>query len=144
MNAEISPDCRWIAYQSNESGKDEVYVRPFPAVESSRWQISTGGGATPMWSRDSREIFYAGGPLGLTLLRVAVESTPPGGPFSFGGAQPLFSLAPYYSSTGRTLNVSPDGKRFLAIKVPEAGKQQDTIIVVSHWFNELKARVPIK
>jgi serine/threonine-protein kinase len=145
-NAEISPDGRWIAYQSDESGKNEVYGRPFPAVDASRWQVSAGGGAYPMWSRNGREIFFAspGGPRGLTLVAVTVAPTPPGGPFSFGEPQPLFSLAPYSMGVGRTLDVSPDGTRFLAIKLPEAGKQQDTVTVVSHWFDELKARVPIK
>jgi serine/threonine-protein kinase len=142
-NAEISADGRWIAYQSDESGKDEVYVRPFPAVESSRWQISSGGGTHPMWSRNGREILFAG-PGGVMLVVVAVAPTPPGSPFSFGGPQPLFALAPYYRSVGRTIDISPDGQHFLAIKQQEARKQQDTLVVVSHWFDELKARVPIK
>ena len=57
-NAEVSPDGRWMAYQSNESGADEVYVRPFPKVNDGRWQISTGGGTRPAWARSGREIFY--------------------------------------------------------------------------------------
>ena len=57
-NAEVSPDGRWVAYESNESGQDEIYVRPFPDVESGRWQVSTGGGTRPLWARNGRELFY--------------------------------------------------------------------------------------
>jgi serine/threonine-protein kinase len=58
MNAQISPDGRWIAYDSNESGRYEVYVRPFPAVDTGRWQISAEGGSRPLWARSGREIFF--------------------------------------------------------------------------------------
>ena len=57
-NGEVSPDGRWLAYQSNESGREEVYVRPFPNVETARRQVSTGGGTRPLWSRNGRELFY--------------------------------------------------------------------------------------
>ena len=57
-NAEVSPDGHWLANESSESGREEVYVRPFPDVEGGRWQISTGGGRTPLWSRNGRELFY--------------------------------------------------------------------------------------
>ena len=57
-NGEISPDGRWLAYQSDESGQFEIYVRPFPDVNSGRWQISTGGGTRPLWARRGRELFY--------------------------------------------------------------------------------------
>jgi Tol biopolymer transport system component len=57
----LSPDGRWIAYMSNESGKFEVYVRPFPGVDGGRWQVSTNGGSSPLWSPDGRELFYRNG-----------------------------------------------------------------------------------
>ena len=57
-NPEVSPDGRWLAYESNESGASEIFVRPFPALDSGRWQVSTGGGTRPLWSRDGRELFY--------------------------------------------------------------------------------------
>ena len=96
-----------------------------------------------MWSRSGRELFFAG-PGRLKLAVVAVAPTPAGGAFSFGEPQSLFALAPYLRAIGRTIDVSPDGQRFLAVKLAEAKKQQDTLVVVSHWFDELKARVPIK
>ena len=60
LNGEISPDGRWVAYQSNESGQDEIYVRPFPDADRGRWQISTGGGTRPLWARSGKELFYLG------------------------------------------------------------------------------------
>ena len=56
-NPEVSPDGRYLAYQSNESGRDEVYVRPFPKVNEGRWQVSTAGGTSPLWAKDGRELF---------------------------------------------------------------------------------------
>lgn len=58
LNAEISPDGRLVAYQSNASGRAEIYVQPFPDVNQGRWQVSTTGGSRPLWSRDGRELFY--------------------------------------------------------------------------------------
>src|SRR5262249_1423775 len=70
LAAEISPDGRWLAYQSDESGRHEVFVRPFPNVEAGRWQISTDGGTRPAWSRRSDELFYLDGNDQLTAVRV--------------------------------------------------------------------------
>ena len=58
LNAEISPDGRWMAYQSDRSGSDEIYVRPFPDVDAGMWQVSTAGGVRPLWAPDGREVFY--------------------------------------------------------------------------------------
>jgi Tol biopolymer transport system component len=58
MNAEISPDSRWLAYQSNESGRDEIYVVPFPNVTAGKWQVSASGGMWPLWARNGQELFY--------------------------------------------------------------------------------------
>ena len=57
-DAEISPDGRWLAYDSDESGESEVYVRPFPNVGEGRWQVSTNGGRNPVWGPNGQEIFY--------------------------------------------------------------------------------------
>ena len=72
-NPRISPDGRWMAYTSNESGKEEIYVRPFPDVNAGRWQISTSGGNNPLWSRDGREIFYRNGN---AVMAVSVKTSP--------------------------------------------------------------------
>jgi serine/threonine-protein kinase len=137
-NAEISPDGRWIAYQSDESGGFQVYVRPFPAVDSGRWQVSTTGGQKPFWNRNGRELFYIANDL--SLMSVPVQ---PGAPFNFGNAARLFDTSPYNvgAVVARTVDVSPDGKRFLMVK---SLKQEETVAqinVVLNWFSELKQRV---
>jgi eukaryotic-like serine/threonine-protein kinase len=71
VNAEISPDGHWLAYRSNESVKDEVYVQPFPDVKAGKWMVSNGGGSEPLWSPNRRELFYRG-PTGAVMC-VPVE-----------------------------------------------------------------------
>ena len=70
---QISPDGRWMAYTSDESGKYEVYVRPFPEVDKGRWQVSTSGGDSPLWSPDGRELFYRNGD---AVMAVSVKTDP--------------------------------------------------------------------
>ena len=142
--AKISPDGKWMAYVSNESGKLEVYVRPFPEVDKGKWQVSTSGGAGPLWSRDGRELFYFSGD---TFIAVPVKTEPA---FSFETAKILFQGK--YSNDGpmKAWDVSPDGKRFLMIKdvtptgKPAALEAPRKINVVVNWFEELKQRVPTK
>src|SRR5262249_38236442 len=75
-NAEVSPDGRWLAYQSDESGRYEVYVRPFPDTNAGRWTISSDGGSRPVWARNGRELFYVAGqtPSPIRMMRVAVDT----------------------------------------------------------------------
>jgi serine/threonine-protein kinase len=139
-NAEISPDGRWIAYQSDESGGFQVYVRPFPAVDNGRWQVSTTGGGKPFWNRNGRELFYTSNDG--SLMSVPLQ---PGATFNFGNAARLFDTSPYtgVGIAGRSVDVSPDGKRFLMVK---SVKQEETIAqinVVLNWFEELKQKVPL-
>jgi serine/threonine-protein kinase len=144
MNAEISPDGRLIAYQSAESGRDEIYVRPFPNVNEGRWQVSTGGGIRPLWARSGQELFY------ITSADDAVMSTAISGTPAFKSSNPtkVFDTSAYSTgrqtaNLGRTYDVSPDGRRFLMIK--QAGDQtaaRPQILVVQNWTEELKRRVP--
>jgi len=147
-NAEISADGRWIAYESDESGRFEVYVRPFPNVESGRWQISTNGGTRPLWARSGRELFYLDrmGPLMLVTVQ-ATDTT-----FRAGNPVKLFDTR-YFGigsgNSGRTYDVSPDGQRFLMIKETVPTDQGSTaqaagMVVVLNWIEELKRLVPAK
>jgi len=143
QGAEISPDGQWIAYYSNENnGKDEVYVRPFPKVDTGRWQISNDGGTRPGWAKNGRELFYlAGG----SMMAVPVETKPS---FRAGNPVKLFEGPFFAGQAPRTWDVSADGQRFLMIKnslatVAGAGTSQ-SMVVVEHWTEELKARVPAK
>jgi serine/threonine-protein kinase len=147
QNPDLSPDGRWMAYESNESGQMEIYVRPFPDVNAGRWQVSTGGGTRPAWSRDGRELFYLTGPPGNALKRMMRVPVRPGATFEMGNPQLLFE-GPYYTGfVGRTYDVSPDGQRFLMIKdaaaTAQAGSPPPQIIVTLNWFDELKRRVPV-
>jgi Tol biopolymer transport system component len=140
-NASISPDGDWIAFQSDESGQNEVYVRPFPDVETGRWQISTGGGTRPRWSRDGTELFYY---LQRTdgsgaVMAVPIES----GPTFTPGIPKLLLEGPYVAPhPGRqTFDVSADGQRFLMIGSTGADAEQRQIIVVENWLGAVQRLV---
>jgi serine/threonine-protein kinase len=141
-HAKLSPDGRWLAYHSNESGADEVYVRPFPDVDTARWQVSTGGGVKPLWNPDGSELFYWDGGEG-ALMAVPVATSPP---FSAGTPTRLFK-GQYYQGLPHfgTYDVAPDGQRFLMIKddgPPDDSANPSQIVLVQNWLEELKARVP--
>jgi len=144
---QISPDGRWMAYMSNESGKNEIYVRPFPDVNKGRWQISTVGGSDPLWSPNAREIFYRNGD---EVMAVAVETEPT---FKAGKPETLFrgTYIPFSPLEGNPWDISLDGKRFLMLKevasTSEPAAAAETIPkinIVLNWFEELKERVPVK
>jgi serine/threonine protein kinase len=143
-NGIISPDGRWLAYESDSSGRDEIYVRPFPAVGAGQWQVSTAGGRQPLWARNGRELFYAA-PDG-ALLSVLVE--PHGDAWNAGtpGRVVEGRYLTTAASISRSYDVSLDGQRFLLLKQagadPGAGPPQ--IIVIQHWDEELKRLVPTK
>ena len=136
-HAALSPDGRWIAFESTASGQREVYVRPFPDADSGRWLVSTDGGQQPLWGPDGRELFYwsnAG------LMAVPVETEPN---FMPGNPELLFNLGAYSYSAGRNYAVAPDGERFLMIKQSGSDETSSTeFILVQNWFEELKRLVP--
>jgi serine/threonine-protein kinase len=143
MNAEMSPDGRWLVYQSSESGRQEVYVRPFPDVNSARYSISTSGGTRPLWSRNGRELFYLTGAIGdaVSVMAVAVQA---GTSFTAGRPQKLFE-GRYFGNVdtyvARSYDVSPDGGRFLMIKEQTSGEQSSgspALVLVLNWADELK------
>jgi serine/threonine-protein kinase len=142
FNAEVSPDGRYLAYNSNESGQFEIYVRPYPKVNDGRWQVSTGGGTRPLWARNGRELFYIDALNVLTA--VPVQTTP--AMFSAGNPAKVFDAKYAMPVSARAYDVSLDGQRFLMIK--EGGSDEKatpaSLVVVEHWFEELKARVPAR
>ena len=131
--AALSPDGRWLAYVSNESGPNEVYVRPFPS-EQARWQISSGGGTEPRWSPTGRELFYVGQN---GLMKVDVQTA---GTFAAGRQTRLFSLAGYAREFDyHEYDVAPSGNRFIMNRLlTTAGDTR--LIVVDNWFAELRER----
>jgi serine/threonine-protein kinase len=142
-NATLSPDGRWLAYQSNESGRYEIIVRSFPDVESGRWQVSTDGGTAPRWSRSGRELFYYynDGRSG-RLMAVDVDTATV---FSARAPRLVFE-GPYEApQTSRQIfDVSLDDQRFLMIRAETTGADalEAELIVVQNWFEELERLVP--
>jgi len=136
----LSPDGRWLAYVSNESGRDEIYVRPFPAMDA-KWQVSTEGGHEPAWAPNGRELFYRTGQSarGSKLMAVTITTSP-----EFRADKPsLLFEGPYIWATlyGQSYDVSRDGNRFVMVKY-DPPKSPKEINIVLNWFEELKRRVP--
>ena len=150
LNGEVSRDGRWLAYQSDASGRFEIYVRPFPDIHSGRWQVSTDGGTAPLWGPDMSELFFVG--LDGRLLRVPVRA---GVSFEAGRAEVQLEPA-MFTSVGRTYDLSPDGERFLVIREratlvdrtrPGGDDAVDlegdvAIQIVLNWFQELERLAP--
>jgi serine/threonine-protein kinase len=133
----LSPDRRWLAYRTTESGISEIYVSPYPDVGGARWQVSTGGSSTPRWSRDSTELFYRG--LGANRSHMYVLKV--GGGATLEGARPqvLVDVPDSGSNTLEEFDVARDG-RFLVLK---ALPQQPPIPhVIVNWFEVLRQAVP--
>jgi serine/threonine-protein kinase len=142
--ASFSPDGRWVAYQSNESGRNEVYVRPFPPT-GGRWQVSDEGGAYPRWARDGSELFYR---TDEGIMAVGVRATGDG----FGASRPRLVVSgsfvggiggvPVGGSTFADYDVGPDG-RFVVFPSPgEEAPNVQLARVVVNWFAELRRLAP--
>jgi Tol biopolymer transport system component len=133
---QFSPDGRWLAYISDESGRNEIYVQPYPGP-GRKWHISTDGGTEPVWNRNGRELFYRRG-----NRMMAVDITTQSG-FTAGKPHMVFE-GPYLApGTFPNYDVSVDGQRFLMLKPTEQAQLAPTQInVVLNWAEELKQRVP--
>jgi Tol biopolymer transport system component len=137
--ASFSPDGRWLAYVSNESGRPEIYVQPYPGP-GGKWQISSGGGTEPLWNRNGRELFYRSS-TGMLAVQIDTRSG-----FSPGKPAVLFEgeyASSEFPATGIAYDVSPDGQRFLMVKELSQSPTATQINVVVNWFEELKRRVPV-
>jgi len=131
----VSPDGRWLAYASNESGQPEVYVRPFPDAGSARWQVSVAGGRDPMWSHSGKELFYWSA--ANKMMSVGIR---PGVTFGFEQPRTLFATAAYVPGGAMpSYDVSPDDKRFVLLRETSANERSE-FIVVENWTSELRAR----
>jgi serine/threonine-protein kinase len=141
----ISPDGRWLAYQSDESGRAEVYVRPFPAVDQGLWPISSGGGSEPRWAPNGRELFFMvrGGawPAPAVLMSVPVQ---PGSTFIAGKPTTILKIP---AEASEAYDVAPDGRFLFHLQgLRPVGEEalRPNIVVVQNWHEELKQRVPVR
>jgi serine/threonine-protein kinase len=150
-DATFSPDGRWIAYQSSESGRGEVYVRPFPTA-ASKWQVSTDGGLRPVWSRDGRELFYLQpGTTNRLTGRVSLMAVPystSGDAFTPGQPR-AWSASPFPGSrfgSRPDFDVAPDGKRVIGVMPSEGATSGESpgVTFLLNFADELRRKVPSK
>ena len=130
-NPQFSPDGKWVAYQANDSSRDEIYVVPFPGP-GGKTQVSADGGTDPRWSRSGRELFYRNDN---KMMAVDVETSP-----SFRAGTPKL----LFEKESAAYDVASDGKRFLLIKGNGAPQgQSNELRVVLNWFEELRRHAPV-
>ena len=142
----VSPDGRWLAYHSAETGRREVYIRPFPDTEGRKIQVSDGGGRAAVWAHNGRELFYVtDGPITAELRDLMVAEIRPGPLLAVVERRLLFSLPDgmYFANNSTSYLVTGDDQRFLMARVAGTGEEQDQgeLILVQNFFEELKERV---
>jgi eukaryotic-like serine/threonine-protein kinase len=140
----LSPDGRWLAYTSLESGRSQVYVVPFPNTTAAKWIVSTDGGASPAWSHRGRELFYLDDGGNLISVQVKTDLT-----FSMGPATTLFAWpaatsvvqtqGTFIGAGRRQFDVAPDDQRFLMLR-SVGGSEAERLVMVDNWFAELRAK----
>ena len=129
----ISPDGRWVAYTSNESGKTEIYVQAFSG-SGAKTLVSSNGGTAARWSRDGRELFFWSGvpPSSLNVVQITAGADLRAGP-----PREVFKFI-----SGTTWDVTPDRNRFLVELTADANGAD--LAIVTNWFDELRRRAPVK
>jgi hypothetical protein len=136
----LSPDGRWLAYTSDRTGRNEVYVSPFPNVDSNGVRVSTEGGSSPLWAHGGRELFFVTADRRLVAAEVESASG-----FRVLERETLFALgSEYFVIEGADFyDIAPDDQRFLLARLAsdEAGSADDRFVLVTNWFEELRERV---
>lgn len=131
LSARLSPDERWLACQSDESGRPEIYVRPFPNVDDGKWTVSTRGGLSPVWSPTGRELFYLNG----TTMMVVPIDRGSGASVDVGVPTALFDGP--FDAASSSFDISPDGTYFVMVEA-DPNAQPTQVQVVLNWVEELK------
>ncbi|HLF24071.1 MAG TPA: hypothetical protein VI565_09140, partial [Burkholderiales bacterium] len=134
--ARISPDGKWIAYRSSESGRDEVYLKPFPSLDA-RFQVSLAGGLQPVWSPDGRRLYY------LSLDARMLSATLAFSPFAVAQRDTILTNVSYaggpFSDNHANFDVAPDDKTFVFLRGRE--QPESRVIFVHDWKYELRERM---
>jgi Tol biopolymer transport system component len=137
LGPSLSPDGRWLAYSSSESGRNEIFVRPFPRAAEGKWQVSVSGGREPLWAHSGAELFYINANDEMVVVPVTTEPS-----FALGTPRVLFSTVGYrHDGTHRAYDVTSDDQRFLMIRLVEGSADASELVLVQNWFEELKQRV---
>jgi serine/threonine-protein kinase len=141
-SAEISPDGRYVAYESNETGTNQIYVRTFPNPDAGRWQISSDTGLEPKWHPDGSKLFFRDTQGSIAVVDVRTDP-------SFSAGQPRTYVTPQFSYGRYAYDVSPTDNRLLMIKgIDDSGANsaeltiESRLAIVENWFEELKRIVP--
>jgi Tol biopolymer transport system component len=125
------PFGKWVAYESDESGRNEIYVVPYPGP-GGKSQVSNDGGTQPRWNRNGRELFFRSG---AKMMAVDVET---GATFRAGTPRMLFE------KVSSDYDVAPDGRRFLMLKPAKTMTESTELHVILNWFDDLRRRVPLE
>jgi len=135
----FSPDGRWIAYRTNESGMSEIEVRPFPPDKGGKWVISNSGGVVPVWSPNGRELFYRTEDQRIMVVTYTVQGD------AFVADKPRLWVQKRLSDTlGRNLDITADGKRFVALLPFDAAQEQQTlshVVFLENFVDEVRRRI---
>jgi eukaryotic-like serine/threonine-protein kinase len=133
----LSPDGRWLAYASDETGKTETYVRPFPNASDAKYAVSRNGGSEPVWSPSGRELFYRDGRGDLIAAEIAS-----GAEFRVTASRRLFSTLTYAGDNRhRSYSVTPDERSFIFVKSPSILSGNTHVVMTLNWFEELRRKV---
>jgi serine/threonine-protein kinase len=136
----LSPDGGWLAYVSDETGRPEVFLRPFPEVDEAKFQVSLNGAQSPLWSRDGKELFYLGLDRTLTAVTVAPRPDP-----KLGQRQALFKLERDFYPSGREyytpFDVAPDGRFLMARRQRTSDGTQAPLLMTTNWFAVLRQQL---
>jgi serine/threonine-protein kinase len=136
LRPQMSPDGRWLAYQSDETGRFEIYVRPYPNVDDAHWQVSRDGGTSPRWSPRGEELIYYDG---TGFISVPVSS---GSSFAAGRPTRLFDYAPNTGRLGPDYDLNGDGARLLVIRpAAETPASRAQLVLIQNWISEVVERV---
>jgi serine/threonine-protein kinase len=135
----LSPDGLWLAYVSVESGREEVYVRPFPDAGRARWPVSTGGGHSPVWSHSGRELFYVSATDSMMSVEVAASG---GDEFAAGTTRALFDVSPMLIDPyHRAFSVAPDDRTFIMLRSDSSAAGPGSLTISLHWLDEARRTI---
>ena len=131
----FSPDGRWIVYQSDESGRSEIYIRPFPGP-GGKWQVSTNGGTRPHWRGDGKELFYLDSDGFITVAKTNLGPST----VEIGVVRPLFTNTRFGGGGNEMYNVTADGQRFLVVESAGSQETSSPVTLVVNWLGQVKEK----
>lgn len=136
----LSPDGRWVAYESDRTGDAEIYVRPYPNVDDGLWKVSTAGGKQPIWSPNGKALYYSAAGQGIERQLMAVDIKDSLA-LDVGEPEVRFAFGQVFNADNRSFDVHPDGRRFLVAE-PGSAMEGQPLVYVQNWLEEVEQLVP--